>query len=317
MSKNVLITGGLGYVGGRVSEYLTSNGFNVIALSRAKKVIESEQITILTNESVLKNNSLDNLKIDVIVHLAATNELVCNSNPKLSNEVNINGTLEWLEWAERNQVSHFIYFSTVHVYERPLKGVYTEKSNCFPLHPYSITHKSAEDYVNWYNQDFNINCSIIRLSNSFGYPAFNTSDRWTLFVNDICKQIVENKKIVIRSNRFQQRDFISLYDVCSAVKFIIEKNTQSKDSQQKSAIFNLSKGSSQTLLEMASFVKSIAEEYFKEKIELIFDEKQDAPEEKLVISNNKLRALGWFNSLSKEKEEIIGLFNFIVINKIK
>lgn len=312
MSKNILITGGLGYVGGRLTQYLSSSGYQVYALSRSKRNIGLKNVSVLTNESVLVESVLEDIQIDVIIHLAATNEIVCGLNPALSNEININGTLQWLKWAEANQVVHFIYFSTVHVYDRPLKGEYSEISNCNPAHPYSITHKAAEDYVNWYHRDFNINCSIIRLSNSFGFPAFNTSDRWSLFVNDICKQIVANKEIVINSNRHQQRDFISLYDVCSAVELIIEKKETLKKKSYPSAIYNLSRGSSKSLMEMSMMVQSIAEEYFNEKINLLFDKEKDAEEKELVISNKKLKALGWSNSLINEKAEIIGLLDFII-----
>jgi UDP-glucose 4-epimerase len=311
MAKSILLTGGLGYVGGRLSKYLSSMGHQVYALSRNKKAIQSNAITVLTNEEVLKNEVLDAGNIDVVIHLAATNEIVCGQNPKLSNEVNINGTVEWLEWARQKNVKHFIYFSTVHVYGSPLKGFYTEDSRCLPAHPYSITHKAAEDYVNWYNRDFNLKCSIVRLSNSFGYPAFNTADRWSLLVNDICKQIVGKRKIELRSNRFQQRDFIALFDVCTAVQSIVEQKRVNKSHSPLSPIYNLTNGSSKTLMEMALMVKTTAEEYLNEEVELIFDENKDAMEDSLIISNKNLTEIGWSVASSKEKDEIIGLLDFI------
>lgn len=317
MVKSILLTGGLGYVGGRLSEYLSSIGHQVYALSRNEKAIQSDTITVLTNDEVLKNEVFDAGSIDVVIHLAATNEIVCGQNPKLSNNVNINGTLEWLEWSKQNKVNHFIYFSTVHVYERPLKGLYTEDSQCLPAHPYSITHKTAEDYVNWYHRDFNLKCSIVRLSNSFGYPAFNTADRWSLLVNDICKQIIDKRKIELRSNRFQQRDFIALFDVCTAVQSIVEQKIDSKNHLPLSPIYNMTNGSSKTLIEMALMVKSTAEEYLNEEVELIFDENKDAAEDPLIISNKNLKEIGWSTTPFKEKDEIIGLLDFIIKHKKK
>ena len=101
---------------------------------------------------------------------------------------NIGETVRLLEAAQRSGVRKFIYFSTAHVYGAPLIGDIHEDCVCRPIHPYSITHKSAEDFVLAARGRTDINAVVIRLSNSFGAPAYDTSNRWTLLVNDLCKQ---------------------------------------------------------------------------------------------------------------------------------
>jgi UDP-glucose 4-epimerase len=305
--KNIMITGGLGYVGGRLSSYFADLGHQVFALSRSKTV-DYPNITVLTNEEVLKEGRLKTTAIDVVIHLAAANEVDCSQNPSKSNAININGTLEWLNWSKNNRVGDFIYFSTIHVYARPLTGVFQEASFCIPNHPYSISHKSAEDYVLWYRSDFHLNTKIIRLSNSFGYPAFATADRWTLFVNDSCRQIAESRQFELYSNVLQHRDFISLTEVCLAIEQLIDYHPISS----KDSIFNLSKGRSKTLLELAQLIKEVGEEYYEQEIKLIYDSAKSKRVKKVDIKNEKLKAIGWNPTATNDREEIkktIAYFN--------
>ena len=142
-------------------------------------------------------------------------------NPEEAIDINVKLTLKWLNWSKQHDVKKFIYFSTAHVYSKPLLGVFDEESMTTPSHPYSITHKSAEDYVLSYNKNYRLNSIVVRLTNSFGYPAYPTADRWTLFINDICKQVAENKEFKINSNPLQKRDFISLSTFVKLLKSLV------------------------------------------------------------------------------------------------
>lgn len=307
----IVITGGLGYVGGRLSKYFADKGFQVYAISRSKKV-DYKNITVYTEEKVFEEMVLDKTTVNAVIHLAATNEITCNNDPQGSNEVNINGTLRWLEWSVKNQVKQFIYFSTVHVYSRPLIGTFSEESNCKPNHPYSISHKSAEDYVLWYKSDFNLNTKIVRLSNSFGYPAFPTADRWTLFINDICKQIASNHQFEIRSNALQHRDFISLTEVCDAINSLI--GIDNPQENKESSIYNLSNGQSKSLLQIAKLVKRVAEEYLNKSIVMYYDEAKNEEAEEVFIDNQKLRQIGWEPDEDNYSDEIRKTIAYFIQN---
>lgn len=306
--KNIVITGGLGYVGGRLSKHFADLGHQVYALSRSK-TINYPNITVYKNEDLLNSNVLRNIKVDALIHLAATNEIICSNEPQKSNVVNINGTIDWLEWALKNQVNQFIYFSTVHVYARPLIGSFDESSFCSPNHPYSISHKAAEDYALWYKTEFGLNTKIVRLSNSFGFPAFNSADRWTLFVNDICMQLVKNKSFEIKSNILQHRDFISLSEVCDAIECLIDSHTSIEES-----IFNLCKGYSISLAEMAKLVKEVAEDYFSTEITIKFNESKSKPSEQIHISNQNFNKIGWIPNEQYSKNEIMKTIDYFITN---
>src|SRR5690349_14735169 len=125
----VIISGGLGYVGGRLSKYFAEEGHEVVALSRqAGKLSGIEfpsKMSVLHPDEVLKDTSVIN-GADVFIHLAGMNENDCIKYPLKAIDVNIAGTLNWLEAAYTSRINRFVYFSTAHVYGKPLNGYYDE-----------------------------------------------------------------------------------------------------------------------------------------------------------------------------------------------
>src|SRR5215213_10179508 len=146
----IAITGGMGYVGGRLTQYLSSiKGNRIIALSRKadQLAIElPENVKVMSPENYKGNESLLR-STDAIIHLASLNEHDCVKRPQQAIEVNIGETVQWLDLAQQAGINKFFYFSTAHVYAKPLHGFFDENSITKPVHPYAITHKCAEDYV--------------------------------------------------------------------------------------------------------------------------------------------------------------------------
>ncbi len=307
---NILITGGLGYVGGRLTEYFSKlPSHQVYTLSRNKKFNEPiENIKVLRNFEVLVKNKLKEIQIDVIIHLASINEHECVNKPMEAVDVNIKGTLEWLLWAREKKVKKFLYFSTAHVYNKPLAGNLDEEVAAFPRHPYAITHKCAEDYVLSFFYDYDLDTRIVRLSNSFGYPAFTTANRWTLLINDFCRTIVKDRSLTIHSNRLQKRDFISLTSVCDAVEKLISYEVPKGDNR----LFNLCSSESRTLFDIGSWIKTIAEDYFQERIVFSYDPAKDHPVDPLHLSNQKLQRTGWLPTYQKDVWEIQKTLDFFL-----
>jgi len=93
---------------------------------------------------------------------------------------------------------------------------------------------------------------VIRLSNGFGFPATPNIDRWTLLVNDLCRQVVVSGELRLNSPGFQQRDFITLGDITNATKHLINLNK----SQLDDGLFNLGGMRSISILEMTEIVAS-------------------------------------------------------------
>lgn len=248
MLKRVLITGGFGYLGGAIACQLAKKGFTVRLSSRDKR--KSPQWLPHAETSILKLQCEASIEqslkdVDIVIHLAAMNEIECANNPELAVEINTIGSLSLIKKAISAKVNKFLYFSTIHVYGSSLTGIIDENILPTPTHPYAITHKSAEDFLLARSNDINLN--IIRLSNSFGPPMHYNINRWTLLVNDICKQAIITGKIILKSDGSQQRDFITLDDVARATFHLLKINNTNE-------VYNLGGENTLSILDMANLV---------------------------------------------------------------
>lgn len=267
---NVLITGGLGYIGGRVAHYLKENEpqANIFLTTRSKgsrKLPQwAESLSVLEMD-VLNEDSMDhclkNKNIDVIIHLAAMNEIDSIKDPESALNVNTLGTYKLLKVANANHISRFVYFSTVHVYGEPIGPIITEESSTRPFHPYAITHRAAEDFVEFFNHYHSMNTLIFRLSNSYGYPMDKDINRWTLVFNNLCRQAVTTGKIVLKSSGKQYRDFIPLHDVARAVHHFLFV----KPEYLNGGIYNLGGNCSMSILEVAQKISTVYKSKYGDK----------------------------------------------------
>jgi UDP-glucose 4-epimerase len=223
---NVLITGGSGYIGGRLIQALAEKPrFHLRLGTRqpsAHRATWPEAVEIVPLD-LRSQDDLDSACRGVrhVIHLAALNEIDSLANPQAALSVNGLGSLKLLEAAQQAGVERFIYFSTAHVYGTPLAGVITEASLPRPNHPYAITHKVAEDFILAAHDRKAIQGLVLRLSNGFGAPASVSANRWTLIVNDLCRQAVTTGKLVLKSSGLQWRDFITLSDVVRSVQHFL------------------------------------------------------------------------------------------------
>ncbi|AJY74194.1 NAD-dependent epimerase/dehydratase family protein [Paenibacillus beijingensis] len=227
MSKTVLITGGLGYVGGRIAQYMEqTTEYTVKIGTRRKDISPPSWLKRGTIEpmNLLSEDDLDRAceSVDIIIHMAAVNEIESLANPEQAVAINTLGTMKLLQAAERAKVNKFVYFSTAHIYG-PLTGTITEDTVPQPVHPYAITHLAAEHFILAEHAKGKLEGLIIRLSNGFGVPALDHVDRWTLIANDLCRQAATAKKLELRSSGLQYRDFVTLTDVSRAVVHLLEQ----------------------------------------------------------------------------------------------
>ena len=286
----VLITGGLGYLGGRIAKHLLSLGFRVrIASSRLSPSVPGELSECeVFSYNFAEENTLSKVCKDVlfIIHLASLNAQQCNHDPEAALLVNSLGTLKLLNAAKKNGVKKFIYMSTAHVYGSPLCGEIDETMPTYPAHHYSITHKVSEDYVLLKDSDDCMERIVFRLTNGVGSPVTSDANCWMLVVNDLCKQVAMNSEIKLRSDGSLQRDFIPISLICSVVHSAIESNVFDRE------IVNISSGKSLTLHELAKLIayRSSLVLGIKPPIKFNLSLTKEVINP-LIISNNKLSCI--------------------------
>lgn len=301
---NILITGGQGYLGGRIASYLQGlDSFYVKVGSRKKRtspewLLAGEVVSMDLESDASLDKACENA--DVIVHLAALNHTDCARNPEEALKVNTLGTLKLIRAAERSGVKKFIYFSTAHIYGAPLQGCISEETIPRPVHAYSLTHKAAEDYVLAASDSGSMAGVVLRLSNAFGYPMGITANCWSLLVNDLCRQAVVSRSLTLNSTGKQRRDFITLTDVQRAVAHMINISP----SKLGNGVFNIGGAWPSRILDMAELIQKRCFQTLGYSPEIICPKSTAAePEYNLEYSINKLLSTG-FNLKSPIDEEI-------------
>ena len=223
----VLITGGMGYIGGRMAvhygEARPDMPLRIMTRRSSEQWPEWAAGMDVVNADVLDSSSLNAALegVDTVIHLAAIDENDCVLDPDLALEVNGRGTYLLLQACQEQNVNRIIYFSTFHVYGPGAIQPITELTATRPVHPYAFTHRLAEDYVNWFRLRDKMETMIVRLSNGFGYPADTFTNRWTLVFNDMCTQAVKSGEVRLRSKGTQHRDFITLGDVARGAEHLL------------------------------------------------------------------------------------------------
>lgn len=311
----ILITGGFGYLGGRVAQFLANEVGNEILLGSRNhiqspfwlpqsKVVQTQWDSSSALEKICAG-------IDVIIHTAGMNAQDCAQNPVAALEFNGSTTDRLVKAAASQGVRRFIYISTAHVYKNPLEGVITEETPLENQHPYATSHRAGEDAVRAAHEQGKIEGVVVRLSNAFGAPAHKDVNCWMLLVNDLCRQAVTTRKMILRSSGLQRRDFITIRDACRAIQHLIKLPAD----HLGEGLFNIGGNWSPTVWDVASLIQ--------ERCQLIFGFQPEltsaSPQKNDLVSEldykiEPLRQSG-FQLRSNKTEEIDRLLEFCKVFK--
>jgi len=299
--KPVVVTGGFGYVGGRIVQKLMREGMRVRIPTRRERTGIPDWATNITWGSDLGALCRG---AGSLIHLAAPNENICAANPMQAIADTLALTEAALVSARGTGLRRIIYFSTVHVYG-PLQGHIDEETPSRPAHPYAEAHLKSEQLLKA-AADENLEVLTLRLSNGFGAPADHGTDRWTLLVNDLCRQAIHAKKLVLKSDGRQRRDFLPLTDIAGATAYFTSRDALPKPY----TVLNLSAGDAMSVLDMAKLIQTRASALLGEDIPLRVPPAQGHDESPdLIIDNRRLIDAG-YTPKADLNAEIDGLLQF-------
>jgi len=311
----ILITGGSGYLGGRIAKYFSNKGeYNIVLATRIKKTLPkwADQVEVTC---ILWDSDADLMKIcaniDVIIHLAGANASDCSDDRLHALEVNAVNTNKLLQSAIKQKVKRFIYLSTAHVYNAPLTGRITEETCPTNIHPYATSHKAGEDVVRYAFSKGEIEGIVVRLSNSFGAPVHIDVNCWMLLVNDLCMQAVTSGKIKLQSSGSQVRDFITITDVSRALDHLIKLSFNRLDN----GLFNVGGEWCSTVFEMAELVAERTYILTGKRVNIQINSKRQGKSNarRLDYVIDKIKATG-FKLKGNANDEIDDLLRFCVEN---
>ena len=266
-NKNVLVTGGAGFIGSHLAQELVKHGAKVTVLdnfstgniNNLRNVFSKIDITYgdITNSFTCLNASKNN---HIIFHLAALVSVQYSiHNPKVCNKINIQGTKNLLEACKKNNIETFIFSSSASVYG-DRNGRCCEKDNPNPLSPYAQSKIEGENLCGEYFQKYGLSTASLRYFNVYGERQ-NPNGEYAAVVAKF-KQNLENKKpLIIFGDGKQTRDFIHVSKVVEAnLKIGMHQNL-------KGEVLNIATGKSINLFEL---ITKLEKETKTKKVNILF-----------------------------------------------
>lgn len=193
--KNILVTGGTGYVGTLLTKTLLKEGHNVTVVDTmwfGNFLEEHENLTII-KANILDIDSIPMENIDTVFHLAnIANDPTGDLNSKLTWEVNVLASKLLIEKAIKHNVNQFIYASSGSVYGLKEEEQVTEDLDLVPISDYNKTKMVSERVFLSYQDQ--IKTIIIRPATVCGYSKRMRLD---VSVNMLTMQALANKKITV------------------------------------------------------------------------------------------------------------------------
>ena len=206
---NILVTGGSGFIGTKLVKKLKLLGHNVTTVDL--KIGSDYVFDICKLENF---NKLNNLKFDVIYHLAAQSYGIGSlENPHRDLEWNAIGTLNVCLYAQQKNIKKIIYTSTMAVYGN--RDNSKENDTLDPKSNYACSKLYGEHCVKRFSE-YNINHVIFRVFNTYG-PGQDLSNQQKGIVNAFISQLKEGDNINVTGSLDRYRDLIYIDDVVDAL----------------------------------------------------------------------------------------------------
>ena len=220
-SKNILITGGAGFI-----------GFSLIKeLCKAKvKIFVIDNFSSGYNKKFPKNvdlikgdcknfSTFENLKkysFNCVVHLAGVSSVEASFNDPVSDaNSNIISTLNVLKFVKEKRIKNFIFSSSMCVYGNLNKKV-RETDRAVPISYYGISKLTSEEYIKLYSLPHTTKI-VLRLFNVYG-PGSDKKNTKHGMVNIYSSQINRTNKVIVKGELNRFRDFIFIGDVVNIIQ---------------------------------------------------------------------------------------------------
>lgn len=226
--KNVLIFGGLGFIGSNLAHRCLELGANVLIydsldphsggnlfnVADIKKDVKLHFHDILDFDRLVQNITNQ----DIIVNCAAsTSHPFSMREPMIDLDVNSRGVVNILDAIKRfNKDAKFVHLGTSTQLGRLIYQPADENHPEFPADIYSANKSVSEKYVLIYSRAYGIRATVLRLSNVFGPRATINSSEFT-FNNYFVGLALQNKKITVYGDGNQKRNVIYVEDAVEAI----------------------------------------------------------------------------------------------------
>lgn len=297
-SYNILITGGAGFIGSHLAEKLIASGARVTIadnlqrnsyanIQRIRKKVRLLRVDLTTLEGALRATKGQ----DVVFNLAAINTGIDFDigRTQYMFEENMLLQMQPLRAAAINRVQQFVQVSSASIYSReamekraPTKetddGGQPEPSKL----GYALAKRMGENLVNWYAQSGSMRIVISRFINVYG--THDHFDSLGHFIPTIIKKFCDAKTSVkIFGSGNQKRSFLHVDDAVEALLLLTQKGRSGE-------AYNVDPQDEHSVREIVETVRRLMN---KNAIRVIYDAAQPEGSQRRMLSNTKIRSLGW------------------------
>ena len=225
--KTILISGGGGYLGTQLSQFLLKKHKVIIfdkfyfpwILKNKKKIKNNNNLSFLKKN--ISSAKLSDFKgVDIVCDLnGISNDPSSELNPKHTWKLNFNDRVNFAKLSKKAKIKRYIFNSTCSVYGFSNKKVF-ESGAKRPISTYAKANLKAESFI-YKMRDKNFRVNSLRNSTLYG---FSNSMRLDLVINIFVLNILKKKEIKIDGDGNQYRPFISVNDVCNIYDLLIERD---------------------------------------------------------------------------------------------
>lgn len=237
--KNILITGGAGFIGSHLVQFFVKNysDYNIINLDLLTYASNIDNLNNISNHKnytfikldICNYNEIKKIfseyKISHVIHLAAESHVDRSiQDPFSFAKTNVLGTLSLLQaakeyWHLEKDNNLFYHVSTDEVFgSLGNTGAFSEESKYDPHSPYSASKASSDHFVRSFRDTYNLPIKISNCSNNYG-PNQNTEKLIPTIIKNICNE----KKLPIYGDGTNVRDWLYVEDHVKAIDKIFHR----------------------------------------------------------------------------------------------
>ncbi len=294
MSKNIIVTGGLGFIGSNLIEFLLEKKFFVLNIDKvtySSNFYNVKKFKTLKNYKFIKSdigdikmkNILFKYKPICIFNLAAETHVDRSiDNPKSfiqNNIVSVHNLLENFRLFSKRYKSKLIHISTDEVYGDILKGRASEKYSYKPSSPYAASKAASDHLVFSYIRTYKIPAIVTNCSNNYG-PKQHPEK----LIPKLIYNILNNRNLPIYGKGINSREWIFVKDHCEAL-FKIFKNGKIGE------FYNIGSNKNLSNLEVCRSLLAISKKLTKvgKKVKIYFVKDRPGHDIRYALDSKKIR----------------------------
>lgn len=217
---NVLITGGAGFIGRHLADYLTRQpGVDVTVIDNEtlgdRKHLDLSKVRFIAGDLRDRGDLREALQgQDIVVHLAADTRVIESiANPEYNFENNVVGTFNLLELSRELGVRKIVAASTGGAILGEVEPPVHEEMVPRPTSPYGASKLMMEGYLSAYASSYGLSSAALRFSNIYGPRSFHKGS----VVAHFYKQILAGDPLVVYGDGSQNRDYLYISDLVEAI----------------------------------------------------------------------------------------------------